>query len=99
MHLGLDIVFNGRLTPKNIFAFYSLGFRLAHGFDATTLFGSEPRIAPAGFWRSFIFRSRLARASRPRGFPRPPSTSAEGRRVHAPRPAQPPQPPQPSPPH
>ena len=64
MHLGLDIVFNGRLTPKNIFAFYSLGFRLAHGFDATTLFGSEPRIAPGGFWRSFVFGSRLARASR-----------------------------------
>ena len=61
MHLVLDIVFNGRLTPRNIFAFYSLGFRLAHAFDATALFGSEPRVAPPGFWRSFLFGSRLAR--------------------------------------
>src|SRR5439155_1002743 len=54
MHLVLDIVFNGRFTPRNIFAFYSFGFRLAHGFDAETLFGSEPRIVPVGFWRSFF---------------------------------------------
>src|SRR2546426_7289674 len=73
MHLGLDIVFNGRLTPRNIFAFYSLGFRLAHAFDATALFGSEPRVAPPGFWRSFIFGSRLPRASRPRGWHPAPS--------------------------
>ncbi|MBI2161521.1 MAG: hypothetical protein HYU25_14285 [Candidatus Rokubacteria bacterium] len=26
MHLALDIVFNGRLTPKNIFAFYRRAF-------------------------------------------------------------------------
>lgn len=61
MHLALDIVFNGRLTPKNIFMFYSFGFRLAHRFDAETLFGSEPRIVPAGFWRSFFLGARLAR--------------------------------------
>ena len=61
MHLGLDIVFNGRLTQKNIFAFYSFGFRLAHDFDNEALFGSEPVIAPVGFWRSFFIGPRLAR--------------------------------------
>ena len=59
MHLGLDLGFNGRLTPRNIFAFYSLGFRWVHGFDAEALFGSEPRVASAGFWRSFLFGARL----------------------------------------
>lgn len=62
MHLVLDIIFNGRLTPKSIFAFYSFGFRLAHGFDTEALFGSEPRIAPVGFWRSFFLGARLARS-------------------------------------
>ena len=61
MHLALDIGFNGRLTPKNIFAFYSFGFRWAHGFDAAALFGSEPRVAPASFWRSLFLGARLAR--------------------------------------
>ncbi len=61
MHLALDIVYNGRLTPKNIFAFYSLGFRFAHGFDAETLFGSEPLVVPSGFWRSFFVGPRRAR--------------------------------------
>ena len=50
-----------RLTPKNIFAFYSFGFRWAHGFDAAALFGSEPRVAPASFWRSLFLGARLAR--------------------------------------
>ncbi len=61
MHLVLDIIFNGRLTPKSIFAFYSLGFRFAHAFDAAALFGTEPRVAPPGFWRSFLFGARLTR--------------------------------------
>jgi len=61
MHLVLDIIFNGRLTPKSIFAFYSLGFRFAHAFDAAALFGTEPRVAPSGFWRSFLFGARLTR--------------------------------------
>jgi hypothetical protein len=61
MHLVLDIGFNGRLTPRNIFAFYSFGFRWAHGFDALALFGSEPRVAPPGFWQSFFLGPRLAR--------------------------------------
>src|SRR3989449_10414687 len=54
MHLVLDIVFNGRFTPRNIFAFYSFGFRLAHGFDAETLFGSGARIVPGGLLRSVL---------------------------------------------
>jgi hypothetical protein len=62
MHLALDVVFNGRLTPKNIFAFYSFTFRLAHHFDAELLLGSEPRIVPGGFWRSFFLGARVARA-------------------------------------
>ena len=61
MHLALDIVFNGRLTPKNIFAFYSFGYRLSHRFDAEALFGAEPLDAPAGFWRSFYFGARPRR--------------------------------------
>ena len=63
MHLALDIVFNGRLTPKNIFAFYSFGYRLRHRFDAGALFGSEPLLAPAGFWRSFFLGPRRALAA------------------------------------
>src|SRR5712691_344546 len=65
MHLVLDIVFNGRFTPRNIFAFYSFGFRLAHGFDAETLFGSEPRIVPVGFWRSFFSGASPRAGGRP----------------------------------
>ena len=65
MHLGLDIVFNGRLTPKNIFAFYSFGFRLSHGFDAERLFGSEPWIVPVGFWRSFFAGASPRAGGRP----------------------------------
>ncbi len=65
MHLVLDIVFNGRFTPRNIFAFYSFGFRLAHGFDAETLFGSEPRIVPVGFWRAFFSGASPRAGGRP----------------------------------
>ncbi len=61
MHLALDIAFNGRLTPKNIFALYSFTFRLAHRFDAEALFGSEPLVLHSGFWRSFFRGARLAR--------------------------------------
>lgn len=62
MHLALDIVFNGRLTPKNIFAFYSVAFRFRHRFDAAALFGSELLVVPEGFWSSFFLGARLARA-------------------------------------
>src|SRR5437867_9350262 len=30
MHLALDLVFNGRLTPHSITAFYSFAYRAAH---------------------------------------------------------------------
>jgi len=60
MHLALDITFNGRLTPKNIFMFYSFGYRLANRFEAEALFGSERLAAPEGFWRSFFLGPRLA---------------------------------------
>src|SRR2546428_4940368 len=62
MHLALDIGFNGRLTPRNIFAFYSFRFRWAHGFDALTLFGSEPPLSPAGFCGPFFPARPLAGA-------------------------------------
>src|SRR2546425_511491 len=42
MHLGLDIVFNGRLSPKNILAFYSPCYRLAQRLNANTVVRSEP---------------------------------------------------------
>ena len=71
MHLVLDITFNGRLTPKNIFAFYSFGYRLAHRFDAEALFGSTPLIVPESFWRSFFLGARIARPRIRRGA-RPP---------------------------
>jgi hypothetical protein len=61
MHLALDIVFNGRLTPYSIAAFYSFGYRLAHRFDAGTLLGfDERRPSGAGFWRAFFHNGSLA---------------------------------------
>jgi len=55
MHLALDIIFNGRITPYSIAAFYSFGYRLAHRFEAVALLGiAGPRQASGGFWRSFF---------------------------------------------
>jgi len=55
MHLGLDIVFNGRITPYSIAAFYSFGYRLAHRFDAVALLGiAEPRPVSRGLGRAFF---------------------------------------------
>ena len=55
MHLGLDIIFNGRVTPYSIAAFYSFGYRLAHRFDAVALLGiTEPRPVAGGFWVAFF---------------------------------------------
>jgi hypothetical protein len=34
LHLALDIIFNGRITPYSIAAFYSFTYRLVHRFDA-----------------------------------------------------------------
>jgi len=55
MHLALDIIFNGELTPRSIAAFYSFSFRAAHGFRASSLLGAVPLRPPAaGFWRAFF---------------------------------------------
>ena len=55
MHLALDIMFNGELTPHSIAAFYSFSYRLAHGFRASSLLGAVPLRPPAAnFWRAFF---------------------------------------------
>jgi hypothetical protein len=55
MHLVLDLIYNGRLTPRSIGAFYSFGYRLAHRFRASSLLGSLPErpVAPE-FWVAFF---------------------------------------------
>src|SRR5262245_38084618 len=37
MHLALDLAFNGKLTPRSIWAFYSFAYRARHGFAAAAL--------------------------------------------------------------
>jgi hypothetical protein len=54
LHLGLDIVFNGRITPYSIAAFYSFGYRLRHRFDATVLLGVNEHHVTGGFWSMFF---------------------------------------------
>lgn len=54
MHLALDIVFNGRITPYSIAAFYSFGYRLAHRFDAPALLGVVERPVGGSFWAMFF---------------------------------------------
>ena len=55
MHFALDILFNGRITPYSIAAFYSFGYRIALRFDAQRLLGiAEPRAVARGFWRAFF---------------------------------------------
>jgi hypothetical protein len=55
MHLALDLIFNGRLTPRSIVLFYSFAYRAAHRFDASRLLGeSPPRFASTAFWRAFF---------------------------------------------
>lgn len=63
LHLALDLIFNGEVTPNSIVAFYSFTYRLAHGFDARRLLGRvEHEPAPARFWAAFFYGGRLARA-------------------------------------
>jgi hypothetical protein len=55
MHLGLDLMFNGRITPYSIAAFYSFGYRLAYRFEAQALLGlAEPRPITGSFWVTFF---------------------------------------------
>jgi hypothetical protein len=54
LHLALDIVFNGRITPYSIAAFYSFGYRLRHRFDATVLLGVNEHHVTGGFWSMFF---------------------------------------------
>jgi hypothetical protein len=54
MHLALDIVFNGRITPYSIAAFYSFSYRLAHRFDAEALLGIKAHPVEGSFWAVFF---------------------------------------------
>jgi hypothetical protein len=62
MHLVLDLIFNGRQTPRSIVAFYSFAYRAAHRFDAAALLGTEER-SPVDlrFWRAFFGASDTPR--------------------------------------
>jgi hypothetical protein len=74
MHLGLDLLFNGRITPYSIAAFYSFGYRLAHRFEARTLLGlAEPRPVGGTFWVTFF---RGTPPLRPLARPAAPSIAA-----------------------
>ena len=64
MHLALDVIFNGELTPRSIGAFYSFAYRLAHRFDAVALFGPpDDRLVPQGFWRAFFAGAEVPAAA------------------------------------
>jgi len=59
VHLALDLVFNGEMTPRSIVPFYSFGYRLAHRFEAGALLGHlKTAPAPAGFWAAFFQGAR-----------------------------------------
>ena len=62
MHLALDIAFNGQLTPRSIWAFYSFTYRARHRFAAPALFG-DARVQPTSsrFWKDFFRGTRLER--------------------------------------
>jgi hypothetical protein len=60
MHLTLDLIFNGELTPRSIFAFYSFGYRLRHRFDAQALLGpTNVAPSPRQFWAAFFQGARV----------------------------------------
>lgn len=55
MHLALDIVWNGELTPRSIGAFYSFTYRLVHRFDADVLLGGREELTSSDrFWTAFF---------------------------------------------
>lgn len=54
LHLALDVIWNGQLTPRSIGAFYSFTYRAWHRFDSARLLGT-PTFAPMeGFWAAFF---------------------------------------------
>lgn len=61
MHLTLDLIFNGELTPRSIVPFYSFVYRLAHRFDARAMLG-ETKVAPPPrqFWAAFFQGAKVA---------------------------------------
>ncbi len=77
MHLLLDIAFNGKLLPKNIFAFYSFAYRAAHGFNGAALHGHRERIVPGRFWQAFF--KGASSADRRRADGRTPARGARAR--------------------
>ena len=54
IHLALDLMFNGELTPYSIAAFYSFTYRAAHRFDAVALLGPSTLKPTTGFWSAFF---------------------------------------------
>jgi hypothetical protein len=78
MHLALDVVYNGQLTPRSLAAFYSFTYRLAHRFDAAALSGSRARFTTSErFWAAFFAGARISEggsANRPSEGATPPRT-------------------------
>jgi hypothetical protein len=72
MHLTLDLIFNGELTPRSIVPFYSFVYRLAHRFEARAMLG-DPKIAPPPrqFWAAFFQGARTAEGATAAGSPLP----------------------------
>ena len=64
MHLTLDLIFNGELTPRSIVPFYSFVYRLAHRFEARAMLG-EPKVVapPREFWAAFFQGAKVADAA------------------------------------
>ena len=55
LHLALDLTFNGDYVPRSISAFYSFGYRLAHGFSMPALLGAhDDVVVPSNFWSAFF---------------------------------------------
>lgn len=77
MHLALDIVFNGELTPYSIGAFYSFAYRLAHRFERAALLGTEPRVSKREFWAAFFQGGMMA--TRPAEIERDPNYALPSR--------------------
>ena len=61
MHLTLDVIFNGELTPRSIIPFYSFVYRLAHRFEAREMLGDLKILPPPRrFWAAFFRGTKAA---------------------------------------